>query len=131
MPFCRGSSWPRDWTWVFCSAGNREGRCVCLWLIHVIVWQKPTQLCKTVILQLKKKESTAKKSSFQNAAYEIYSNILLWIRTMRFYSFQISFWNAKIGFLMKKPIDLWIKARCHEWSIIFHDGILNEMLFMK
>ena len=25
-----------------------------LWLIHVDVWQKPTQYCKTIILQLKK-----------------------------------------------------------------------------
>ena len=24
-----------------------------LWLIHVDVWQKPTQYCKTIILQLK------------------------------------------------------------------------------
>ena len=30
-----------------------EGPYVCLWLIHVGVWQKPTQYCKTIILQLK------------------------------------------------------------------------------
>ena len=24
-----------------------------LWLIHVVVWQKPTQNCKAIILQLK------------------------------------------------------------------------------
>ena len=53
MPSSRGPSWPRDRTWVSCSAGNREGTYVCLWLIHVVVWQKPTQLCKIVILQLK------------------------------------------------------------------------------
>ena len=29
---------------------------VYLWLIHVDVWQKPTQFCKAIILQLKKKE---------------------------------------------------------------------------
>ena len=27
--------------------------CVCLWLIHVVVWQKPTQFCKAIILQLR------------------------------------------------------------------------------
>ena len=27
--------------------------CVYLWLIHVDVWQKPTQYCKAIILQLK------------------------------------------------------------------------------
>ena len=33
---------------------KRQGIYVYLWLIH-IVWQKPTQRCKAIILQLKKK----------------------------------------------------------------------------
>ena len=32
---------------------NREGIYVYLRLIHVVVWQKPTQRCKTIILQPK------------------------------------------------------------------------------
>ena len=32
---------------------KREWTDVCLWLIHVDVWQKPTQNCKEIILQLK------------------------------------------------------------------------------
>ena len=32
---------------------EREGTYVYLWLIHVDVWQNPTQHCKVVILQLK------------------------------------------------------------------------------
>ena len=32
---------------------EREGTYVCLWLIHVGVWQRPTQHYKAVILQLK------------------------------------------------------------------------------
>ena len=32
---------------------NREGTYVYLWLIRVDVWQKPTQYCKVIILQLK------------------------------------------------------------------------------
>ena len=32
---------------------KREGTYVYLWLIHVDVWQKPTQFCKAIILQLK------------------------------------------------------------------------------
>ena len=32
---------------------NREGTCVYLWLIHVDLWQKSTQHCKAIILQLK------------------------------------------------------------------------------
>ena len=37
-----GGRFKGDWTYVY------------LWLIHVDVWQKPTQYCKTIILQLKK-----------------------------------------------------------------------------
>ena len=32
---------------------RREGTYIYLWLIHVDVWQKPTQYCKAIILQLK------------------------------------------------------------------------------
>ena len=32
---------------------RRAGTCVHLWLIHADVWQKPTQHCKAMILQLK------------------------------------------------------------------------------
>ena len=35
-----------------------EGGGVYLWLIHVDVWQKPTQYCKAIIFQLK---NTSKK----------------------------------------------------------------------
>ena len=34
---------------------EREGTHVYLWLIHVDVWQKPTQFCKTIILQVRNK----------------------------------------------------------------------------
>ena len=37
------------WEWMF----KREGAYVYLWLIHVDVWQKPTQNCKAIMLQLK------------------------------------------------------------------------------
>jgi len=32
---------------------KREGIFVYVWLIHAVVWQKPTQLCKATVLQLK------------------------------------------------------------------------------
>ena len=32
---------------------KRKGTYVYLWLIHVHIWQKPTQNCKAIILQLK------------------------------------------------------------------------------
>ena len=34
----------------------REGTYVNLWLIHADVWQKSSQYCKVIILQLKKKK---------------------------------------------------------------------------
>ena len=46
---------------------KREGTYVYLWLIHVGAWQKPTQYCKAIILQLKidkkKKKNTQKGQS--------------------------------------------------------------------
>ena len=37
-----------------CKRGSRwRGHYVYLWLIHVAIWQKPTQYCKAIILQLK------------------------------------------------------------------------------
>ena len=33
----------------------------CLWLIHADVWQRPTQYCKALILQLKKTEKKKKR----------------------------------------------------------------------
>ena len=32
---------------------KKEGICVYLWLIHVVLRQKPTQHCKAILLQLK------------------------------------------------------------------------------
>ena len=42
---------------------RREGTYVHLWLIPADVWQKPTQYCKVVILQFKKKMSKKKKKT--------------------------------------------------------------------
>ena len=33
-----------------------EGTYVCLWLIHIVVWQKATQHCKAIMHQLKIKK---------------------------------------------------------------------------
>ena len=45
-----GVSWDGRW-----EGGSRgRGTYVYLWLIHVDVWQKPTQYGKAIILQLKK-----------------------------------------------------------------------------
>ena len=48
------------------------GMCVYLWLIHVAVWQKPTQYCIVIILQLKiniflkKKEIVVRTQGFKS-----------------------------------------------------------------
>ena len=41
----------------------KEGTYVYLWLIHVNVWQKPTQFYKAIILQLKNKLIKSKELS--------------------------------------------------------------------
>ena len=41
---------------------KREGTYVYLWLIHVDIWQKPTQYCKAIILQLKINKFKFKKN---------------------------------------------------------------------
>ena len=40
---------------------KRKGTHVYLWLIHVDVWQKPTQYCNVITLQLKINKSKKKK----------------------------------------------------------------------
>ena len=39
--------------WEVGGGFRKEGRYVYLWLIHVDVWQKPTQHCNAIILQIK------------------------------------------------------------------------------
>ena len=40
---------------------KREGTYVYLRLIHAVIWQKPTQHCKAIILQLKKNRKAQKE----------------------------------------------------------------------
>ena len=42
---------------------EREGTYIYLWQVHVDVWQKPTQFCKAIILQLKYKLKKKKKNT--------------------------------------------------------------------
>ena len=45
---------PQGWVGSKVEGGFRMGRAhVHLWLTHVNVWQKPSQYCKVIILQLK------------------------------------------------------------------------------
>ena len=41
---------------------KREGTYVYLWLIHVDIWQKPTQYCKESMIQLKIHKFLKKKT---------------------------------------------------------------------
>ena len=43
---------------------KREGTYVYLWLIHVNVWQKLSQYCKVIILQLKLNKYTEYQVSY-------------------------------------------------------------------
>ena len=48
---------------------KREGTFVYLWLIHVNVWQKPAQFCKSNILQLKKKKKAGPKATIRRVSH--------------------------------------------------------------
>ena len=69
----RGGRW-----WEVGGKLNREVTYVCLWLIHIDVWQKPTQHCKAIIFQLKinfKKMTILKKKKaehWRTDAYEMW-----------------------------------------------------------
>ena len=43
--------------WEMGGGVRREGTYVYLWLIDADVWQRPTQYCKAIIFQLRKKET--------------------------------------------------------------------------
>ena len=45
---------------------KRKGTYVYLWLTHVNVWQKPTQYCEALILQLKISKLKKKKTHMSN-----------------------------------------------------------------
>ena len=48
---------------------KREGTYVYLWLIHVDVWQKPTQHCISIILQLKISKKKQKGVRSEDTVY--------------------------------------------------------------
>ena len=54
---------------------EREGTQVKLWLIHADAWQKPTEYCKAIILQLKINLLSSKKGSCGTYTMEYYSDI--------------------------------------------------------
>ena len=53
------------------GGGRQAHGDVCV-LIHTVVWQKPTQHCKAITLQLKKKEVVKKKSLIVQTVLEVY-----------------------------------------------------------
>ena len=51
--WCSETIWRDGMGWEVGRMLKREETYVYLWPIHVDVWQKPTQYCKAIILQLK------------------------------------------------------------------------------
>ena len=59
---------------------RRKGTCVYLWLIHVDVWQKPTQYCKAIILQFKTNKQTTGSLIYRKVpsfCFQLFSIMLL------------------------------------------------------
>ena len=80
------SSWGSVTTW---GAMGREGGFkrggthVYLWPIHVAVWQKPTQYCKAIISQLRKKEKIRKDLKPLSTNKDTVVSDQMWQRTDR------------------------------------------------
>ena len=55
---------------------KREGIYIYLWLIHVDVWQKPTQYCEAIILQLKINKSKFKKRTRSEVVKKFYFTLV-------------------------------------------------------
>ena len=56
------------------------------WLIHVVVWQKPTQYCKAIILQfkkIKKNYTSILKTEFKSTKMESYASYTMEILNAR------------------------------------------------
>ena len=58
---------PEGWDGVRRGRLQKEGTYVYLRLIHIVVWQKPTQYCKAIILQLNNKFFQKKKKCVMEA----------------------------------------------------------------
>ena len=60
--------------WEVGGGYKREGTYVYLWLIHVDAWQKPTQYCKAIVLQLKiNKKEKQKKNHYRKWKTRIFA----------------------------------------------------------
>ena len=58
---------------------RREGIYICIWLIHVEVWQKTTKFCKAIILKLKKHINLKRSCSFWvKVIHSLENNNLIW-----------------------------------------------------
>ena len=65
------AGWPRELDpvlpdnqeWGMGGGFRRQGTFVYLWLIHVVVWQRPAQYCRAVVLLKKKKKLTHLKKT--------------------------------------------------------------------
>ena len=57
---------PEGWDGV---GEEREGTYVHLWLIHVDVWQKPTQHCKANVLQLKNEKKKKPQKILEHLSF--------------------------------------------------------------
>ena len=49
------------------SGGRFKKTYMYLWLIHIVVWQKPTQYCKAITLQLNNKFFQKKKKMYHGS----------------------------------------------------------------
>ena len=108
-----GAVWQsRGMGWGAGGRVQRDGTYVYLWLIHVAVWQKPTQHCKTIILQWKIKNENQIKTKqniylLLSVAYHVswISSRLLVERVLRFL-YPLKHFPSALFFIFSKIFSL-------------------------
>ena len=79
---------------------KREGTYVCLWLIHTVVWKKPTQHYEAIILQLKIKlktiSGTFKREKKELVITDQHNNMIIFWRSLKYYG-NYQMWANTVG----------------------------------
>ena len=69
--------------WAVEGRFKRERTYICLWQSHSDIWQKPTQYCKTIILQLKLIKKKKRNGKLKHIHTHIHKKFLSYKKEQR------------------------------------------------
>ena len=94
---------------------KREETYVYLWLMHTVIWQKPTEHCKAITLQVKKGE---KKSHCAWIPLKPITIPTLCSLQSLIYSGHFIWWNVTLFSLLKNRVILYNKLHLFFWYVV-------------